>query len=90
VTRVAEAEIEDLHRSFLSRRPRLLASIDVARRAARHADRSAGVLAVAGIVVVGSGLEALRRRQNARHLAAAPEPERERAVSVRIPVALGE
>jgi CHAD domain-containing protein len=89
VTCIAEAELDDLHRRFLSRRQPLLASIDAARRAARHTDRAAGALAIAGVVVLGSGLEALRRRQHARQLAPAPAPEPERAVSVRIPVALG-
>jgi CHAD domain-containing protein len=96
VTRVAEAEIDDLYRRFLERRPRLLASLDVAQRASRHADRGTGALAIAGsVIVLGSGLEALRRRRNSRALVAAPGPDSfaapaGRSVAVRIPVTLGD
>jgi hypothetical protein len=95
VARVAEAEIDDLHRSFLERRTRILASLDLAQRASRHADRTAGALAVAGgVLVLGSGLEALRRHRHARPLVAAPERDSfaatsGRSVAVRIPVTLG-
>jgi CHAD domain-containing protein len=94
VTRVAEAEVDDLYRRFLERRPRLLESLDLAQRASRDADRAAAALALAGVVVLGSGLEALRRRRNARPLVPAPEPDNfaapsGRSVAVRIPVTLG-
>jgi CHAD domain-containing protein len=96
VTRVFEAEIDDLYRRFLERRPRLHAALDLAQRTSRHADRAAGALAVAGgVIVLGSGLEALRRRRNPRRLVAAPAPDSfappaGRSVAVRIPVTLGD
>jgi CHAD domain-containing protein len=85
--RVADVEINDLHGRVLARRPRLLAAIDAAQRTARQADRAAGALAVAGLVVVGSGIEVLRRRQRTRSLE--PLPEFAPTVALRIPVALG-
>jgi len=97
VTRVAETEIDDLYRRFLERRSRLLAALDAAQHASRHADRAAGALAVAGgVIVLGSGLEALRRRRNPRPLLVpAPGPDSfatqpGRSVAVRIPVTLGD
>jgi CHAD domain-containing protein len=93
VARVAEAEIGDLYRRFLERRPRILASLDLAQRASRPGDRAAGVLAVAGIVVLGSGFEAMRRRRNARPVVPAPPLDRvsapsDQLVAVRIPVTM--
>jgi CHAD domain-containing protein len=86
VTLVAEAEIGDLHRSFLDRRARLL---DSTERTLRDVQRSAlpiGTLALAGVVAVASGLEALRRYQLAPRADRRSEPDH--AVSVRIPVTL--
>jgi hypothetical protein len=47
-----------------------------------------------GVIVLGSGLEVLRRRRNVRPLVPAPEPDSflappDHSVAVRIPVTLG-
>jgi CHAD domain-containing protein len=71
IIQLAEAEIGDLHRRFVVRRPRLLAATDEARDAMRRSRVPVGALTVAAAVAL-AGVTAIRRNTQAT---AGPEPE---------------
>jgi CHAD domain-containing protein len=92
IIQLAGAEIGDLHRRFVARRPRLLAATDEARDAMRRSRVSVGTLTVSAAVAL-AGVHAIRRKT----LATAwpdPGPKREpraeptssSVIAVRIPV----
>ena len=86
VVRMAEAEIDDLHRRVIARRPEVLEACRRARRAVRRPELPVAALAVAGAVALATGLEARRRRRQA--VRPVPPDESTPEVSVRIPVTL--
>lgn len=86
IVRVAQAEIEDLHARVLTRRPQVLEACSRVQRDVQRPETPIRTLAVAGTVLLVTGLEARRRHRYAPRPVAPDGSTPE--VSLRIPVAL--
>jgi CHAD domain-containing protein len=97
IIQLAEAEIGDLHRRFVARRPRLLAATDEARAAMRRPRVPVGAFTVAAAVAL-AGAHAIRRHTRGtagpepgpkRHPKAEPTSSSVVAVRIPVPMAVG-